>query len=75
MFLKDTQRTLTGAGAFQTLNKTVLRMLTLSCESKPGQVGLERQWESFAVNDLPLFTTKLQQLHPQSLFPIKTSSW
>lgn len=51
-----------------------LDKLTLGSESEPGQVGFVRQWEGFAVDELPLPSSKLQQLDPQSLIPIKTCS-
>ena len=49
-----------------------LDTLTLGSESEPGQVRFARQWEGFAVDELPLPFTKLQQLDTESLLAIET---
>lgn len=47
---------------------------TFGSEAHPGQVGLGRQRQGFAVDQLTLPVPELQQLDTQSLIAVKTSS-
>ena len=63
------------AGELENIYFLFLDRLTLSSESEPGQVRFAGQWEGFAVDELPLPFTKLQQLDTESLLSIETRTW